>query len=753
MAPDSGMAGSAGAALRKTSQPQASGRRLEGMPQRQLPPLRTVGVESLGFNPRQDKDVLAGQAPEKALSERGSALALQQCLAINLINLLHQVVGTIAGTEPSGAEELSQLPPPPDIFRQDDSAILALLESHFTRLQEQWVKRDRSRRLPGLCQLFAVAHERPLMPRRALRAVMDEARITRPWLPEFDLGSNGRGLQELFRFAEASAASCPGLARLHPVVVQHFECYNLPKLDDPAQAAVSLEEARKKLLEGTAGAAEMRVLREHQTHQEEDAQPTEKKPAGGEAPGQDRSKRRKSSGHFFVWGECVMPKTERVEESADDLLMADLAASAEDEESKEKKKKAHGGRKRRVSMINDEVEPTKVVDDQGVFHFGDFAVDTVGGGYDYGGYGSGIDANAAGQFAFGDFAIGLDEETIRKHAQENKPKAKPAKKQELAIPKKAPKPEGLRLVGFRQYCLIGHAARVKCIAVSPDEQHIISCSHEDLIVTMSDLVTGKEMVSFSGHDDTLTSVGFSSDQKHIATTSRDQNLILWDAITAKVVMQFEHEKVVICCAWSKSGRFIVSGCQDKICRVWDTKKGKERASFTDHTAIVISLDFAPDDKQVVSASADKTVRIWQASSGQSIKVLKGHQGIVLCCRYLPDGKQILSNDESEIKLWDVKTGACKLSMHVENMQMNLPVARTKKRLTWTLCSACPGDFGSYIIASCNLRTVIVVDRNTGEEVLTMYTRAPVYCLASSAGNKVVFGDSLGNIYVMHLNGV
>eukprot|EP01061_Rhynchopus_euleeides_P005333 TRINITY_DN14590_c0_g1_i3.p1 TRINITY_DN14590_c0_g1~~TRINITY_DN14590_c0_g1_i3.p1 ORF type:complete len:263 (+),score=75.77 TRINITY_DN14590_c0_g1_i3:162-950(+) len=262
------------------------------------------------------------------------------------------------------------------------------------------------------------------------------------------------------------------------------------------------------------------------------------------------------------------------------------------------------------------------------------------------------------------------------------------------------------------------------------------------------------MVSFSGHDDTLTSVAFSQDQKHVATTSRDQNLILWDAITAKVLLQFEHDKVVICCAWSKSGRLIVSGCQDKVCRVWDTKKGKERAAFTEHVAIIISLDFAPDDKHVVSASADKTVRIWSASNGQSVRVLKGHSGIVLGCRYLSDGKQILSNDENEIKLWDVKTGACKLSMHVENIQMALPIARsTKKRFTWTLCSACPGDFSNYIIASCNLRTVIIFDRHTGEEILTFYTRAPVYCLASSIHDKVVLGDSVGNIYVIRLQGV
>ena len=319
-----------------------------------------------------------------------------------------------------------------------------------------------------------------------------------------------------------------------------------------------------------------------------------------DSPTEVSKKRRKSSGHFFVWGECVIEKT-APDDAADDVFMEDLAG----DETTSKKKKL-GGRKKRLSVsINDEVEPTQIVDEQGVFHFGDFAVDTTGSsGYDYGSYGAAAGGASAMDFAFGDFAIGVDEETVRKHEPQYL-----AKKHKLALdlPKKEMKPQGLAVVNYRVTHLLGHAVRVKCVAIAPDERHILSCSHEDVIVVLSDIETGKEMVSFSGHDDTLTSVAFSQDQKHVATTSRDQNLILWDAITAKVLLQFEHDKVVICCAWSKSGRLIVSGCQDKVCRVWDTKKGKERAAFTEHVAIIISLDFAPDDKHVVSASADKYV--------------------------------------------------------------------------------------------------------------------------------------------------
>ena len=332
----------------------------------------------------------------------------------------------------------------------------------------------------------------------------------------------------------------------------------------------------------------------------EEKENTESSTLKTESPNEESRKRRKSSGNFFVWGECIIEKSSP-NDGGDDVFMADLAG----EDITSKKKKTYGRKKRLSVTFTDEIEPTQIIDDKGVFHFGDFAVDTTdSGGYDYSTYGGGgSSATSAMNFAFGDFAIGVDEDMVRKHD----PGALAKTKKEIAadIPKKIMSPEGLSIVNYTVRHLLGHAVRVKCVAISPDEKHILSCSHEDVIVILSDIETGREMVSFSGHDDTLTSVAFSADQKHVATTSRDQNLILWDAITAKVLLQFEHDKVVICCAWSRSGRLIASGCQDKVCRVWDTKKGKERAAFTEHVAIIISLDFSPDDKHVVSASADK----------------------------------------------------------------------------------------------------------------------------------------------------
>ncbi len=51
---------------------------------------------------------------------------------------------------------------------------------------------------------------------------------------------------------------------------------------------------------------------------------------------------------------------------------------------------------------------------------------------------------------------------------------------------------------------------------------------------------------------------FSTDTKHLATASRDNNLILWDTVIGKQIFVFEHERIVICCCFSRDGKMAMA---------------------------------------------------------------------------------------------------------------------------------------------------------------------------------------------------
>eukprot|EP01065_Artemidia_motanka_P029857 TRINITY_DN35920_c0_g1_i1.p2 TRINITY_DN35920_c0_g1~~TRINITY_DN35920_c0_g1_i1.p2 ORF type:complete len:566 (+),score=142.73 TRINITY_DN35920_c0_g1_i1:84-1781(+) len=375
-------------------------------------------------------------------------------------------------------------------------------------------------------------------------------------------------------------------------------------------------------------------------------------------------------------------------------------------------------------------------------------------------------------FQFSDFAVSvvsdLEDEIVREHLEKKKRAGEQLKTQEeeamfqfgdfqisktdKAAIRRADVPGRRSIHNYTFDSLIGHSTRVKTICLIPNEKSYVSCSNMDTDLGMYDAKSGREIVSFVGHESAVTGASFSCNSKFIATTSTDYNMILWDVVTGKQVFVFEHVKIVICSSFSNDGKYLVSGSQDKICRVWDTRKGRLVRSYNGHTGIIISLSYAPNTDNVASASSDKTLRIWNATTGFQVHQLAGHTGIVLACQYAFDGLRLVSNDEHMVRVWNTQTGQAILKLPVDGITPVLagPVAR---KCSWTLCSYCPGQcqpIGYYVVAACSDRTVRIFQSTTGKELLYFYCKAAVYCLSSGTKEKMVFGDSYGNVYVVTL---
>lgn len=300
--------------------------------------------------------------------------------------------------------------------------------------------------------------------------------------------------------------------------------------------------------------------------------------------------------------------------------------------------------------------------------------------------------------------------------------------------------------------LRGHASRVKCLSLAPSETEFVSCSNEDASVMLNSFTLGDGVRVFAGHTDTVICTAFSPDGKMLATCSKDRSMMLWDVMLTKVLLTYKHSKVVICCCFSPDSRYLVSGCQDRVCRVWDTRRGKDWLMYTQHEGIIVSMDFSPDSNYICSASADSTLRVWSSTTAKTKLTLTGHKGIILSCNYLSDGTHIVSNDETQVRVWDAEDGSCKLILTPE-MLLGTPTFTTpngEQRAGWTLSTAAPGGFNHYIVVACNNRFVYVIDCRTGEEVLSTFCKAPVYCLSSGWKDVVSFGDSFGNVYMLQL---
>jgi WD40 repeat protein len=257
--------------------------------------------------------------------------------------------------------------------------------------------------------------------------------------------------------------------------------------------------------------------------------------------------------------------------------------------------------------------------------------------------------------------------------------------------------------------LVGHTARIECMAVNREGTLIVSGSTDggDLTLRLWDVEgrmlkildrgkayntvafspdgkkiiagttgsEGKQVLCFSITGEflkkaelpskiySIDGLGFSPDGKKILAAS-GKDLWLLDAQTLAIVQSFPSlDSGITAMALSPDGTRIITASEDNVLRLL-TLDGRLMHTFKGHTDRVWALAYAPDGKMIVSGSFDNTIRLWN-SSGKQIRTINVDPLTVMCVRFTDDGKKIAAsgmtgdahigvNDDSGIGFWDLQ---------------------------------------------------------------------------------------------------
>lgn len=366
-------------------------------------------------------------------------------------------------------------------------------------------------------------------------------------------------------------------------------------------------------------------------------------------------------------------------------------------------------------------------------------------------------------------------------------------------------PPGFRRIHkFREKTLLGHSSRVKTIAISPNDLEYASAAIEDCHLTMTSLVRdGEETGTFIGHSGSIISAVFSRDGRYLATSSRDNSVIVWNMSqkdsARKQVRTLEHPSLPICAAFSYDGALLVTGGQDRICRVWDIENKEEIGCFEGHEGVVVCVATVPGMDAAVSGGGDRIIRMWSTTKNPTpIRQFIGHDGVVISISITPDGEKLLSNDDRACKMWMISTGACILNVTLDSLSNGLSMHRNSivkpeftppmpltreflnsvppasrmlgtkpngilgstsvnackigaNRAVFTLSCLCPGELScSYFAVACTNRVVYIVSCASGHEELSFHVKASVFAINAGRDTKLLMGDIFGNCYLLDL---
>merc|ERR1712223_496046 len=137
---------------------------------------------------------------------------------------------------------------------------------------------------------------------------------------------------------------------------------------------------------------------------------------------------------------------------------------------------------------------------------------------------------------------------------------------------------------------------------------------------------------------------------------------------------------VICLDWSTDKRHLVSSSQDGKLIVWDAFTTNKEHAITMPTTWVMACAYGPSQNVVACGGLDNKVTVYPLTMDEDLsskkKTVGTHTSYMSCCLFPGSDNQVLTGSgDATCALWDVQSGAVLQSFHGHNADvMSLDLA-------------------------------------------------------------------------------
>ena len=160
-----------------------------------------------------------------------------------------------------------------------------------------------------------------------------------------------------------------------------------------------------------------------------------------------------------------------------------------------------------------------------------------------------------------------------------------------------------------------HDGAVTSVAFSPNGKLLLTGS-DGKSARVWDAQTGKEVHVLSGHTENFRSVSFSPDGTRILTAGLSK-LLVWNLKTENVQLSYTFPKNITAAAFAPDGKRIVrSG--NRLITLLDSEVNNERVSIRGNYGVVTSVSFSENGKYILTGCEDNLTRIFDAQTGNEL---------------------------------------------------------------------------------------------------------------------------------------
>jgi WD40 repeat protein/DNA-binding SARP family transcriptional activator len=274
------------------------------------------------------------------------------------------------------------------------------------------------------------------------------------------------------------------------------------------------------------------------------------------------------------------------------------------------------------------------------------------------------------------------------------------------------------------FTLVPHSGDwVRRVRYSPDGTRLATAGM-DGTAKVFDAVTGNEILTLSGHTDSIFGLAYSPDGTRLATASHDRSVKVWDAATGELLMTLRkpghgdgiYGRIypgILDVAFSPDGTRLASAGADGTAVVWDALTGQEVLTLPSSNGLaIVDLAFNPEGTHLITTSdgnsvlkISPTARMWNLATGQLVFSIPDQNSFLMGLTVNNDGSRFLTGaGDGVLRVWDSKTGKELLALPGH---------------TGTIGDITFSANGEYIATASADGTAILWDAGTGKEFLTL----------------------------------